>query len=292
MTAAQKIAKDPNQMSLEFDREIDIEAEVIVPGNDPVYDIVAKLNEREGTDWKTLDQTYQLKRIAQTANNKSEFDAFANTFYKNKFTPEQLQEIYFNASGITKQDTKMFITFSTRTEVEATSKKTNKPTKVIVRDYVNEIKDTPKFGQNGESLDLSSTGTFHNRLNKDSSFETILHITGEYGTNEPARMNRTTVNQSQLEQISAHLQEQYGRFIYYQHSSNHSLVARPIVELPFQRQLLDRFIKDGGGQLYGGPGKNKEHIFASTSVMETRETAQGRTVRTDKLKLIEGIKEK
>jgi hypothetical protein len=291
-TAAQKIAKDPNQMGLEFDREIDIEAEVVVPGNDPVYDIVAKLNEREGTDWKTLDQTYQLKRIAQTANNKSEFDAFANTFYKNKFTPEQLQEIYFNASGLTKQDTRMFINFTTETEVVATSSKTNKPIKVTIRDYANEVKETPKFGENGESLDITSTGTFHNRLNKDSGFETILHITGEYGTNRPSRMNRTTVGQAQLEQISAHLQEQYGKFIYYQHSSNHSLVARPIVELPFQRQLLDRFINDGGGQLYGGPGKNKEHIFASTSVMETKKNAQGKLVRTDKLKLIEGIKEK
>jgi len=287
-TAAQKIAKDPNQMGLEFDREIDIEAEIIVPGNDPVYDIVAKLNDKQGTDWKTLDQTYQLKKAAQTANNQSEFNSFAKTFYKNQFSENQLAEIYFNASGTTKQNTHMFVVNQIDKNITATNKKTGKPIKLNVTDFVKEIKDTPKEGSNGESLDIHSTGTFHNRLKKDSNFEVILHLKNDImdGTVERTNSLQQAVGVRSLEQLSAHLQEQYGKFIYYQHSSNHSFVTRPLVELTFEKKLLDRFMNDGGGQLYGGPGKALEHVYASTSSMKS---VNGK--RTDKLLMIDGIKE-
>ena len=245
LTSARKVAQDPNQITLDFEREVDYEVNVVDPSSDVAYNIVRNVTESLGEGFKSLDITYQLRKAAQESSNKQDFITFAKTFYDKKFTNQQLTKIWFNTKDVTKQTSQMFqanLGFQTETynqEVIINGKRVDLELQYSKGVWDANVSDVPKSNlKNGQNLDVVSAGTFHNKI-KGDNFEIILHLRNKNG--DLQRANQVSTTPTAVEEISANIQKNNQRFIYYTHSSNNSFVTRPIVEMPISKELLNWF---------------------------------------------------
>lgn len=261
-STAKKVVQDKNQLSIEFDRDNPAESDTYIAESDPVWSIVRSAQEKLGSNWDTLSTTMQIKKAAASSHDRATFKLFVKGFMpKHEFTDKQLNKIYFNSSGNSKQATKIFKADKSRIELKEATVVTKDGQTMVVnvpnRSYEVETKDTPLLGTNNESLDINSTGTFHNRLRGDSEFETILHYreSQSYGILDKAKSK--PIRASEIEELSVNLHKSDGRFIYYANPSNNMFITRPLVDLSFKSELLSWF-------------KNKvartDYKWASTSV--------------------------
>lgn len=248
LTAAREVAKDPKKLSTEYDKEIDIDNDTYLGDNDPVYTIVDALNQQYGEGYQTLDIAMQIKKAATKANDRDTFKQYVKTFYnKIPFSNEQLNEIYFNSSGKFVQNGKKFKAIRLAQDI-VTKKFTAKNGETVEIEvevptikYETEIGKAPKESLEGENLEVVHEGSFHNRLNKDSNFETYLNVKEHKG--DFNRASKLQTKPTYLENISNLLHEE-GRFLYYVNSGNNIGVTRPLVELSFGKQLLNKFMTE------------------------------------------------